>query len=301
MIPTVGSLFAGIGGFDLGFEQAGFKTVWQCELDEHAQKVLRKRFPDAQLHSDVRSVGSHNLAPVDVVVYGSPCQDMSVSGKRAGLAGERSGLFFEAVRVIKELREKYGKPDFAIWENVPGAFSSNGGDDFRAVLQALADIGAVDICWRVLDAQYFGVAQRRRRIVLVASFGDVGADTVLFESQSGGGSATSSRQARQGAEPGTARRTGKSGWPVDVVDTFHAAFGKKLGLENQHVNGGCTWFVLDEGKIRRLVPEEFEALQGFPKGWTAGQADTHRYKQLGNAVAVPVAKWVAAKLLQNFY
>lgn len=168
--PTIGSLFAGIGGFDLGFERAGFKTVWQVEIDKAAQGVLRRRFPHAALHSDVREVGAHNLEPVDVVTYGSPCVDLSLAGQRAGLAGERSGLFYEAVRVIRELRKRYGKPDFAIWENVTGAFSSNQGEDFAAVLRTLADIGALDIGWRVLDSSGFNVPQRRQRVFVVADF-----------------------------------------------------------------------------------------------------------------------------------
>lgn len=182
MTLTLGSLFAGIGGFDLGFERAGFKTLWQCEIDTAAQGVLRRHFPEAQLHSDVREVGAHNLAPVDVLTFGSPCQDLSVAGKRAGLAGERSGLFHEAARIIRELRARYGKPDFAIWENVPGAFSSNEGQDFAAVVQTMVDLRARDICWRVLDSRFFGVAQRRRRVFLVADFGGERAEQILFES-----------------------------------------------------------------------------------------------------------------------
>ena len=110
-MKTIGSLFAGIGGFDLGFERAGFSTTWACEIDQKAQAVLRLRFPNAKLHDDVCQIGAHNLEPVDVVTFGSPCQDLSVAGKRAGLAGERSGLFHEAVRVIRELRAAHGKPD----------------------------------------------------------------------------------------------------------------------------------------------------------------------------------------------
>lgn len=191
---TIGSLFAGIGGFDLGFERAGFATRWACEIDEKAQAVLRFRFPNASLHDDVCAVGAHNLEPVDIVTFGSPCQDLSIAGKRKGLAGERSGLFHEAVRVIRELRELHGKPDFAIWENVPGAFSSNEGRDFAAVIDALADIGARDVAWRVLDSRFFGVAQRRRRVFLVADFGGERASEVLAQSQGVSGYSEKSRQ-----------------------------------------------------------------------------------------------------------
>lgn len=201
-MKTIGSLFAGIGGFDLGFERAGFKTIWACEIDQKAQAVLRLRFPDARLHDDVCQIGVHNLEPVDVVTFGSPCQDLSVAGKRAGLAGERSGLFHEAVRVIRELRERHGKPDFAIWENVPGAFSSNQGRDFAAVLQALADIGATDLAWRVVDSRFFGVAQRRRRVFLVADFGGERAEQVLALAQGVRGYSPQGRKAREGTAAG---------------------------------------------------------------------------------------------------
>lgn len=205
---TLGSLFAGIGGFDLGFERAGFKTTWTCEIDQKAQAVLRYRFPDAAHHDDVTQVGAYNLGPVDVVTFGSPCQDLSVAGKRAGLAGGRSGLFHEAVRIIRELRAAHGKPDIAIWENVPGAFSSNGGRDFAVVVQEMVNLGARDVAWRVLDSRFFGVPQRRRRCFLVADFGGERAEQVLAFRESGGWDTQKSRASRkrtaQGAGEGAA-------------------------------------------------------------------------------------------------
>ncbi len=197
-MKTIGSLFAGIGGFDLGFEREGFTTSWAVEIDQKAQAVLRRHFPSAALHDDVCQVGSHNLGPVDVVTFGSPCQDLSVAGKRAGLAGERSGLFHESARIIRELREAYGKPDFAIWENVSGAFSSNAGRDFAAVIQAMVDIGARDVAWRVLDSRFAGVAQRRRRVFLVADFGGERAAEVLALTEGVRGNPAKSRKTRQG-------------------------------------------------------------------------------------------------------
>jgi DNA (cytosine-5)-methyltransferase 1 len=185
---THGELFAGISGFGLGFERAGIKTLWAVEIDPSAQRVLRHHHPDALLFEDVRDVGSHNLPPVDIITFGSPCQDLSVAGRRKGFDGERSGLYFEAIRIIAELR-----PALAVWENVPGAFSSNGGRDFGAALDALADIGALDIAWRVLDAQWFGVAQRRRRVFVVADFGSERAGEILFEPESSSGDSPPSR------------------------------------------------------------------------------------------------------------
>lgn len=205
---TVGSLFSGVGGFEQGFEAAGFRTAWQCEIDNDAVSVLERHWPDVRRFRDVSEVDPSELEPVDVVVFGSPCQDMSVAGKRGGLAGERSGLFHEAVRIIGGLRPA---PSLVIWENVPGALSSAGGRDFGAVLDALADIGAVDISWRVLDAQWFGVPQRRRRIFLVADFGGERAASVLFESESVRGDSQASGEARQDAARDAEDGTGSGG------------------------------------------------------------------------------------------
>jgi site-specific DNA-cytosine methylase len=152
------SLFAGVGGFDLGFERAGFQIVAHVEKDEKCRELLRSKWPDAISLDDVCTAGKHNLPECDVITFGFPCQDLSVAGKRAGLTGKRSGLFYEATRIIDEL-----KPTYCIFENVPGLLSSNDGKDFANVLDAITDIGyCVDV--NVLDAQYFGVAQRRRRV-----------------------------------------------------------------------------------------------------------------------------------------
>jgi len=195
----IGSLFAGVGGFDLGFERAGFETAWAVEIDEKAQAVLRLRFPRAELHDDVTKIGAHNLGPVDVITYGFPCQDLSVAGKRAGLDGQRSGLFHEAVRVIRELRARDGKPDIAIAENVPGLFSSNAGRDFAVVLQTLVDVGARDVAWRVLDSQHHGVAQRRRRVFIVSDFGGERAAEILSLAEGVRGDSAPRRKTRKGA------------------------------------------------------------------------------------------------------
>ena len=202
----IGSLFSGVGGFEQGFESAGFQTAWQCEIDQDASDVLARHWPSVRRYRDVRDVNPAELPPVDVVTFGSPCQDLSVAGKRAGLEGGRSGLFYEAVRIIRGVR-----PTFALWENVPGAFSSNGGRDFGAVLAALAECGALDISWRVLDAQWFGVPQRRRRIFLVADFGGERAASVLFESEGMHGDSAAGSEAGQGTAGDSADGIGSSG------------------------------------------------------------------------------------------
>lgn len=172
MSVTFVSLFSGVGGFDLGLEAAGWECVAQVEWDKQCQAVLARHWPDVPRWGDVSTVNGADLPAADVIAFGSPCQDLSVAGKRAGLDGDRSGLFFEAIRIINEMREatdgRY--PTWVIWENVGGALSSADGRDFGAVLDALAELGAVDIAWRVLDARFFGVPQRRRRVFVVGDF-----------------------------------------------------------------------------------------------------------------------------------
>jgi len=164
------SLFSGVGGFDLGLERAGMTTVAQVEWDAKCQQVLARHWPDVPRWGDVSDVNGADLPDCDLVAFGSPCQDLSVAGKRAGMVeGEtRSGLFYEAIRIIEELQHVGRGPAWVVWENVVGALSSNRGLDFAAVVDSLAGLGSVDIQWRVLDAQWFGVPQRRRRVFVVA-------------------------------------------------------------------------------------------------------------------------------------
>ena len=202
MTITVGSLFSGVGSFERGLELTGhFQTKWQVEIDPEARRVLRKHWPNVRRHHDVKKVGKHNLEPVDVIVFGSPCQGMSLAGKGEGLADPRSGLFHEAIRIIGELQ-----PAVAIWENVPGALTSNSGRDFATVLASFRQCGAVDISWRILDARYFGVAQRRRRVFLVADFapGRQRTGEVLFKPPSVPGHTQEGKEARKE----TTHRTG---------------------------------------------------------------------------------------------
>lgn len=190
---TFGSLFAGIGGFDLGFERAGMRCLWQCELDSYCERVLEKHWPDVLRVRDIRGVNAENARPVDVLCGGFPCQDLSVAGKRAGLHGDRSGLFFGFARCADELVRSGG---WVVVENVPGLLSSASGRDFAIVLRTLGDLGFHDLAWRVLDSRYFGVPQRRRRVYIVArrAVGD-SARQVLLEPEGGGGDFAPSREA----------------------------------------------------------------------------------------------------------
>lgn len=186
MSLTVGSLFSGVGGFDKGLEDAGCEIKWQVERDPFARKVLAKHWPHVTCGDDVREWPRNRHEPIDLLVGGFPCQDLSVAGKRAGLAGERSGLFHEFVRIAKALQ-----PTWGLVENVPGLFSSCGGRDMATVLEGLRECWPV-VGYAVLDSQYFGVPQRRRRVFLVGGPTERCVEQVLFESQSCGGDFTPS-------------------------------------------------------------------------------------------------------------
>jgi DNA (cytosine-5)-methyltransferase 1 len=366
---THGELFAGIAGFSLGFEKSGIKTLWHVEIDKNCRSVLNKHYPGSLILSDIRDVGRHNLPFVNIISFGSPCQGLSVAGKRKGFNDDRSNLFFEAIRVVDEL-----KPDFAVWENVPGALSSNSGRDFATALSEFRRIGARDIAWRIIDAQYCGVAQRRRRVFLVADFRGERAAEILFESESSPWDTPPSR--KEGAElardvAATIRSGGKGGIPSAREDgyelvSFAPQAGGKTGLNiNENLSGTLQEnqvmavafqqntrdevrlmngdgqiagalsaqpgmkqqsYIAWDGRnfnntgeftstlqakkgggyslsyqplinVRRLTPIECERLQGFPDNYTAGQSDSARYRQLGNAVAVPVARWLGRRIL----
>ena len=202
--PTMGNLFSGSGAWELAAKMCDIDVLFEAEIEPFPVALEAKRFPEALQLGDVCDINGAEIPPVDILTNSSPCQDLSVAGRRAGLEGERSGLFAEAVRITKEMRNATDgtRPRFWAWENVPGAFSSNRGEDFRTVLEEVARIadptasiplpkkwgyaGVVDgegwqIAWRVMDAQFFGVAQRRRRVYLVADFRGGGAAEILFE------------------------------------------------------------------------------------------------------------------------
>ena len=213
---TLGSLFDGSGGFPLGGVINGIEPIWASEIEPYPLRVTSARFPNMKQYGDVTKINGAEVEPVDIITFGSPCQDLSISGLRKGIIeGSRSNLFFEAIRIIKEMREhdkELGRtgidvrPRFAVFENVCGALSSCGGGDFREVLQSFFDINGCDItiprpphgkwldsgavvdretgtslCWRVYDLQFWGCPQRRRRVYLVCDFGSANAGELLFE------------------------------------------------------------------------------------------------------------------------
>ena len=236
---TLGSLFDGIAGFPEAGRRNDIKAIWASEIEPFPLKVSAIRFPAMEPVGDITKMIGAELEPVDIITGGSPCQDLSVAGKRAGLAGARSGLFMEQIRIIKEAREndkcngRTGieiRPRFMVWENVPGAFSSNKGEDFRAVLEETAKIanetvvipeppkgkwntvGCImgngwSIAWRILDAQHWGVPQRRRRIFLVADFGGQSAPEILFKREGLSRHLAESKEAREGITTDVERST----------------------------------------------------------------------------------------------
>lgn len=236
---TLGSLFDGSGGFPLGGIIAGITPVWSSEIEPFPIRVTEKRLPQMKHYGDVSKISGADLEPVDIITFGSPCQDMSVAGKRAGLDGARSGLFFQAVRIIKEMRAKYQKPRFIVWENVRGALSSAGGDDFRRVLEEICNVKKSDVsvpkpekwnssglimgddfsvAWRVLDAQYWGVPQRRKRIYLVADFDGDSAGKILFESEGVSGHSAKMQAARKDFARTAQNGAGETGWGKEVLN-----------------------------------------------------------------------------------
>ena len=233
---TMGSLFSGSGAFELGGLLAGIRPVWASEIEPFPIRVTTKRLPFVKHYGDVNSIRGDKVEPVDIITFGSPCQNLSIAGKRAGLDGKQSSLFFQAIRIIKEMRcatdGRY--PRFIVWENVPGAFSSNNGEDFRAVLNAVCSIkdGGISVpgppkgkwanagcvmadgfslAWRVVDACLWGVPQRRKRIYLVADFTGGSAGKILFESEGVSGYTPQGFRAWQGTAGGAAEGFGAAG------------------------------------------------------------------------------------------
>lgn len=304
------SLFDGSGGFPLAASLCGIEPVYAAEVEPYPIAVTKNRFPKMKHLGDVSKVKGGEIEPVDIITFGSPCQDMSIAGKRAGLKhadmGDdettRSGLFLEAIRIIKEMREATNGvyPRYAIWENVPGAFSSNRGEDFRTVLEefirvkekdaimpavpqagwAYADCISGDgwsIAYRVFDAQYWGVPQRRRRIYLVADFRGECAQEILFKRESLRGYFEAGRTPWQGIAADAQNCVGTA---IGGVDRYNQSFLPGLAQTlRAHGGGDCTPTVLAPvGKektvavpvhyiVRRLTPTECARLQGFPDLW----------------------------------
>lgn len=278
---TLGSLFDGSGGFPLGGLLAGIEPVWASEIEPFPIRVTTKRLPFMKHYGNVSEMDGGKIEPVDIITFGSPCQDMSVAGKRAGLDGSRSNLFYEAIRIVKEMRQKTnGKyPRYIVWENVPGAFSSNKGEDFRCVLEAVCRVkddelsiprpakwpyaGCImgdgfSVAWRQFDAQFWGVPQRRKRIYLVADFAGGSAGEILFESEGLSGYTPQGFRSWESITGDTADCPGKTG--CFGIDGYNSAMSDKaatLGVNCGMSTGRNGMLVLnDQGGNRMDVTED---------------------------------------------
>jgi DNA (cytosine-5)-methyltransferase 1 len=326
---TLGSLFSGIGGFDLGFKQAGFTVRWQVEIEEYCRQVLAARFPEARRYEDIQEC--FDLEKVDCIAAGVPCQDVSVAGKRAGLKGERTGLFYEFARILRYLR-----PTWFVFENVPGLLSSNRGRDFAEVLRVLMVECRYGVSWRVLDSRFFGVAQRRRRLYVVGYSRGPCPATVLFEPARGrrnlapgeetrpdiaaplthGSGVTSNAQGRRreddfnliaNAISASAGHHGHSSPRGDGSDNLVATInsgGNNGGFRTEPGEHLVAYALRrDPGGIGQghntnflCAPVDSNGVRDFarlPQG-----LDSARYRALGNAVTVNVAHWIAKRILK---
>jgi DNA (cytosine-5)-methyltransferase 1 len=327
-------LFSGIGGFHLGFERAGYKvTSFFSEIDKHAIAVYKHQFKNSTYVGSVTDLRGSDLPTIDLLTFGSPCQDFSLAGKRKGMEGERSSLILEAIRLIKECR-----PRVFIWENVKGTFSSNAGEDFAAILQEFAHIGGYRLEWQLLNTSWF-LPQNRERIYLVGYSAEprrdwrgvfpvetneretlklqgqsVPANTILQRyTATANGTYIGERELapQEILQPNytyekvneTIRRNDFVEGEIKAMDLYNKTLRNESPALMQPEHNGISLF--DGYRIRRLTPIECERLQGFPDNHTAfGTYDgevkpmskTHRYKQCGNAVTVDVVQAVAERL-----
>jgi len=303
---TLGSLFDGSAGFPLGGLISGITPMWASEIEPFPVRVTTKRLPQMEHLGDITSLKGSELTPVDIITFGSPCQDMSVAGKRDGLGGSRSSLFYEAIRIIKEMREATnGKcPRFIVWENVPGAFSSNKGEDFRAVLEEICKVkdeqvsvpkpskwenageilgDGYSVAWRLFDAQFWGVPQRRKRIYLVADFASGCAGKILFESESVSGYSSKSRKPWEKAAGDSSEGIGETSGtglmfenhsqdtrytgPLEVAQTVSSTYG--TGGNNQP-------FVVETPKAYGICAKESNSMKSDNPNSGFYEADTAR-------------------------
>lgn len=232
------SVCSGIEAATVAWHPLGWEAAAFSEIEKFPRAVLQHHYPDVPLHGDFTTIGAEEYGPIDLLVGGTPCQSFSVAGLRAGLGDDRGNLALEFLRLAERTSTRW-----VVWENVPGVLSSNGGRDFGSILGGMVELG-YGFAYRVLDAQFFGVAQRRRRVFVVGRAGSAAsAAAVLFERHSLQGHSAPCREAREGIAGSTEKRAANSHWPADVAPTLNAAFGSKMGLEDQHALNGAGCFV----------------------------------------------------------
>lgn len=323
-------LFSGIGGFALGLRQAGieFEEHWFSEIDKNAINIYKKHFPNAKELGDVRAIRDFSGIKADIITFGFPCQDLSVAGKRRGLAGDRSGLFFEAMRIIREL-----KPQYFIFENVKGLLTNNGGADYVRCLREIADIGLYECEWQLVNTSWV-LPQNRERIYFVGYIGGKSRSQIFpIEKQGKQNTQRNNGEVKQllnivnsgnwenpqrgriysveGICPALNCCGGGGLEPKIVVPVLTPTREEKRQNGRRFKNNGDPSFTLTTQDqhgifngvdIRKLTPLECERLQGFPDGWTEYGADgkkisdSARYKALGNAVTVNFPRMIGEKL-----
>ena len=299
--PSVASFFSGIGGFDLGFQNAGFKVTYQCENNRFCNAILQKHWPKVHRDSDICAVTDATGIPFsDVWVGGFPCQDVSLArmGPRAGLKGKQSGLFHQFHRLLEQ-----GRPRVFLIENVPGLLSSHGGRDFHVIIRALAELG-YGVGWRVLNSKDFGVPQSRQRVFIVGCYGEGrGPAEILFESECGEGNTEASRPNGKNVVSPFKRSVGDTRKGPVVKSLAHCLYA--CSARHTGTDWSRNYASYPDGRVRRLVPVECERLQGLPDGWTipddikykdSDDLDSLRYHAIGNAVTVPVIHWLANRI-----
>jgi DNA (cytosine-5)-methyltransferase 1 len=331
--PTFAEMFAGIGGFRLGLERAGWKCAWANEIDKHACKVYRKNFGEKELfEGDICKVDPKDIPDIDILVGGFPCQAFSMAGKRQGFKDIRGTMFFQVARIAEAKR-----PKILLLENVKGLLSHDNGDTFETILRTLGDLGY----WyeyQVLNSKYFGVPQNRERVFIIGHLRDSGSKQIFpigesaelsYEEdrreQEDGSGICSTIDARYGAlrnsgetyilsySPRTnSSKLGGSGpllsnehcFTLDstphmiLLDNFGGNIKQRVKeADSAWTLGGSKTGVMQQQQIRRLTPIECKRLQGFPDRWTEGISDTQRYKCLGNAVTVNVIEFLGRQLL----
>ena len=303
-------MFSGIGGFDLAFRNQGHEIVGACEIDEYARRIYRKQFPGVTIHNDATNLHPQSLPSFDVLCAGFPCQSFSIAGQRRGFDDTRGSLFFEIARVAKEK-----KPSFLLLENVKGLLSHDKGQTFRTIIRTLDEVG-YDVEWQLLNSKYF-VPQNRERVFIIGhlrgkrtrqvfplgDFDEISDKKKLRKEElSRSRSHSSAIDANYYKGPDGKRTLVQ----VGNIDTkgHNSLWGRVYDPEgiapNLNANGGGlgakTGLYSIDSRIRKLTPTECERLQGFPDGWTQGVSDTQRYRQMGNAVTVPVVEYIAKEL-----
>jgi len=298
---AVASLFSGIGGLDLGFERAGFRTTLQCEINKFCLSILQRHWPSVPKHTNIKELKNADIPLSDVWIGGFPCQDVSLArmGPRAGLKGARSGLFHDFANLIGE-----GRPRVVLLENVHGLLSSHKGRDFELVIRTLAELG-YSVGWRVLNSKGFGVPQSRQRVYIVGCYRDPqGPGQILFEAECSEGDAEESRPNGKDTISPFKRVLENLGGERPVVQAIayclYACSARHTGTDWSR-----TYVTYPhKGRVRRLTPTECEGIMGFPAGWTIPEVDnvnsdvvdSLRYHALGNAVTPPVAEWLAHRI-----